>query len=454
MSQVARTIKPRKQRPTDDAIHRTRSARRPVMGILAASLGISALLIAGEMNLVQSHVAPGETFSLPDRASGSSGEAVCGSRIVAEYERQMHRVVVSLSSSDADPTLQDEVLQHLPSYTQIAFLIPDSRFVEVKDWVATRSYGNRVTLVTYDPQYRSGARLYLLLPDEDQLVAVDTEDFAIGTQHGTIWAQDLFEVAGSPSGKLSLGVSCVHKCFQGVRNRLDLRVASDNTYVNRLEGASTTVKRLDLAFKGGNVLCDARDGETIAFCGYDSVRSTRTVWSAFHGEALSDRQIIERFQKALDVDRVVLAGPAEPQPKLLYHLDQAMLLLPDSTVAVSRVVGPTPRLEPDASQIRAIRAFLADLRMTLEGLGYSLIDIETPVDNVLQYQHYVNAIPYVDAKTGTRTLLMPVFPETDDGQIVRRNAAKFQQLGYCVVPVPTTAYRLTGGIHCLVNVLE
>ncbi len=420
---------------------------------IATLLGISLLLFVGRQSVVHSHDTSNE-LGASARALDSAEASIRSRVMVPEYDRQMRRVVVSLSSTDADPELQDEVLRYLPDYSEILFLIPNSRLEEMQEWASAKPYGTRVTLKTYDPQYRRGARLYLLLPDEDQLVAVDTENFEIGTQHGTIWAQDLFEVVRDPTGKLGLKTSCVHKCFQGARNRADLQVASDNTFLNRLESSTTTVNRLDLAFKGGNVLCDTHNGETIAFCGYDSIRSTRTVWSAFHGETLSDKQIVERFQKALGVDRVILAGPTKPQPKLLYHLDQAMLPLPNSVVAVSKVVGPTPRLEPDASQIRTIRTFLADLRATLQGLGYATIDIETPVENVLRYQHYVNAIPYVDGRTGRRTLLMPVFPATGDKRVVLRNTERFQALGYQVVLVPTSAYRLTGGIHCLVNVLE
>lgn len=456
MSQANGNSMPRTRPQGTATSRRARSARRPVPIIFAVSLGLSILLIVGRSNPVQSHVTSQEDRPQLDSVSVSSSSRLSArpDRIVPEYDRQMRRVVVSLPASDADPGLQDEVLRYLPAYTQILFLVPNSRLDEMRDWAAVKSYRSQITFVSFDPQYRSGARLYLLLPDEDQLIAVDTEDFPIGTQHGTIWAQDLFEVAFRPSGSLSLGTPCVHKCYQGVRNRLDCRVASDNTYLNRLEDVATSVRHLDVAFKGGNVLIDARNGETIAFCGYDSIRSTRTIWSAFHGETLSDRQIVMRFQKALEVDRVILAGPAKPQPRLLYHLDQAMLLLPDSVVAVERVVGRTPGLEPDATQIRNIRAFLTELRTTLQGLGYSLIDVETPVENVLRYQHYVNAIPYVNRQTSTKTLLMPVFPETDDEHVVRRNITGFQALGYQVVQVRTSAYRLTGGIHCLVNVLE
>ena len=451
-SKAHRTPRNNQRRHVSPIAH-TRSGQR--FGFLLAGivLGVSVLSSLGGIQVAQDYV-PSQEATVSDRGDPCSTVPASGRRILPEYDRQMRRVVVSLSSGDANPELQDEVLRHLPSYTQILFLIPADRFLEIKDWIATRPYGSRTTLVTYDPHYRRGARLYLLLPDEDQLVAVDTEDFHVGTQHGTIWAQDLFEATSGTDSKSRLLTSCVHKCFQGMRNRSDLHVASDNSYLDRLEDSSTTVQQLDLAFKGGNVLCDTRCGNTIAFCGYDSIRSTRTIWSAFHGETLSDREIIKRFQKALGVDRVILAGPTKPQPKFLYHLDQAMLLLPDARVAVSRVVGATPRLEPDASQVRAIQAFLADLRATLEELGYSIVDIETPVESVLQYQHYVNAIPYIDVSTGRRTLLMPVFPSTASAEIVARNTKRLEQLGFQVRHVTTSAYRLSGGIHCLVNVLE
>lgn len=431
---------------------------RLLVVLVGTILGVSAFFRVGESKVAWDHVTSKEPAVHPSTpCSNTSNPAlVPDSRrlVVPEYDRQMRRVVVSLPTGEATPELQDEVLRHLPEYTRILFLIPTSRFDDMEAWRASRGYGNRVTLVAFDPQYRRGARLYLLLPDEDQLIAVDTEDFHIGTQHGTAWAQDLFEVSYSTAGNVTLEASCVHKCFQGMHNRQDLHVATDNTFLDRLETAGTVIRRLNVAFKGGNILSDRRKSETLVFCGYDSIQSTRTVWSAFHGETLSDNQIVERFRKALGVDRVIMAGPAGPQPKSLYHLDQAMLLLPDSVVALSKVTGPTPRLEPDATQIRTIRAFLADLRATLLGLGYKTVDIETPVENVLRFQYYVNAIPYVDSSTGTRALLMPVFPTTDDEQIVVRNTEKFQQLGYHVVHVPTSAYRLTGGIHCLVNVLE
>ena len=85
-----------------------------------------------------------------------------------------------------------------------------------------------------------------------------------------------------------------------------------------------------------------------------------------------------------------------------------------------------------------------------------MVNIDTSVDNILNHQYYVNAIPYVDAVTGKRTLLMPVFSKGKnqlDKELISKNTAAFESLGYKVVHVPTKADKINGGIHCLLNVL-
>lgn len=126
-------------------------------------------------------------------------------------------------------------------------------------------------------------------------------------------------------------------------------------------------------------------------------------------------------------------------------------------VGVARVTGECPSLQPDAARVKEVLAFLAKLRPILHDLGYTVVDVDVTVRNVLNYQHYVNAIPYVDKRTGQRTVLTPIFPEATterDKQVARKNSRALESLGYTVVHVPTKAYELTGGIHCLVNVLR
>ncbi len=377
-------------------------------------------------------------------------------RVVPEYERRMERVVVSVSDASV-PRYHEEILSCLPDYTKIDLMVPDSQLAAIKSWLQGKRYRDRIRLITHDPRYRRGARLYLLLPDEEQLLAVDTKDYRLGSQHGTLWAQDLFEVAVTPDNRTLLLTACVHKCFQSERHRRDGRVISDNAYLKCLNADGTEVRRLPLAFKGGNVLVDELAGKRIVFCGYDSVRSTRTAWHAFEDEDISDSKVAEMLATALNADETVIVGGPRPQPEMMYHLDQAMLPLGNGVVAVARVVGERPRLEPDASRIGQVRAFLAELRPILVDLGYTVCDMDATVTNVLKYQHYVNAIPYIDKRTGQKTVLVPAFPEAEtehDQQIVRKNKRTLESLGYVVVRVPTRACELTGGIHCLVNVLQ
>jgi len=53
-------------------------------------------------------------------------------------------------------------------------------------------------------------------------------------------------------------------------------------------------------------------------------------------------------------------------------------------------------------------------------------------------------------------ILLPVF--ADSAKSLEKefvvNRSRLEALGYDVVPVPTKAGKLMGGIHCLVNVLE
>ena len=418
---------------------------------------VSAFLFTVVLSAGLQQAPPSRTdLKIPDSQQLHSGRSR-RFRIVPEYDRYMERVAVSMSDRDPFPIYHDEILSSLPDYTAIDLIVPSSHLTDVNHWLEGKAYRDRVRPVVYDPQYRKGARLYLLLPDEEQLVAVDTNQYRLGSQQGTLWAQDLFEVATTSDNRTLLLTACAHKCFQSEMHRHDSRVVSDNAYLACLDTEATEVCRLPLAFKGGNVLVDELAGRRIVFCGHDSVRSTRTAWRAFEGEDISDARVTEMLKKAFDADTAIILGGPRPQPEVMYHLDQAMLPLGDGAIAVTSVVGECPRLEPDASRIRHAEAFQARLRPILSDMGYRVVNLESTVSNALKYQHYVNAIPYVDKTTGQKSVLMPVFPETQtqlDQQVVSKNVKTLESLGYSVVCVPTQAYKLTGGIHCLVNVLQ
>ena len=259
------------------------------------------------------------------------------------------------------------------------------------------------------------------------------------------------------TGRVLLVQPGVNKWYSIAGTDTDAKVVPDNNFLKNLRSVGLETHRAQLAFHGGNILTDeAPDGHRIAFCGSDILTTTRTIRSTFGEHRSADEEIIADLKEVLNVDQVVVLTPGRSQPSMMYHLDQAMLLLSDKVVAIPRLIGTLPKVSPHAAEIRDVEHFLAELRSKMVELGYRVVDIETSVQNVLRCQHYVNAIPYTNVQTGQKTVMMPVFRSAQDDQdklLIARNSAKLESLGYEVVPIPTDADRLRGGIHCLVNVI-
>ncbi len=367
----------------------------------------------------------------------------------------MQRVLVSLDRKDTTLGLLDGLLEHLPRYTEIIVLLSRASLETIHAELKDKPYRDRIRLVARDVECPADKRIYLLFRDEDKLVPVDVEGWE-GT-FGSKWAQDLFEVGVTRSGGPLLITPVVHRYFSAVGDTSDLQVACDNAYLTGLDAVGLRVRSVPIAFKGGNVLVDNVEGRSVALCGADVLRATRTASHALVGVKPSDAEIIPVIKTALQVDDVIVVGRGCLQPRLMYHLDQAVVLLAGRVAAVTRVVAEDARALRCSEEVRDVRRFLAELRSELQGLGYRLVDLETSVRNVMRYRYYANAVPYVDLQTRQRITLMPVFPsgQTDfDRGLVERNTTVLESLAYRVVHVPTHADTLKGGIHCLVNVLE
>ncbi|HEB30686.1 MAG TPA: hypothetical protein ENI15_07395 [Spirochaetes bacterium] len=180
------------------------------------------------------------------------------------------------------------------------------------------------------------------------------------------------------------------------------------------------------------------------------------IWKGIYDKRISsDAKIVNNLKNALNVEKVFVIGRENVQPSLMFHLDQAMILLPDKVAGVTKVVGKKPGTRQQKRDIEEVEAFLVELRALLQKIGYRVVDIDTSVNNLLNHQHYVNAIPYVDHRTNQKTILMPVFSGTSfEQKLENKNTAVFQLLGYRVIRVPSRTYKLNGGIHCLINVIE
>ena len=378
-------------------------------------------------------------------------------RIIPEYKRFLEKIVISLPIGDTSLELHHDILMSLPGYTQIIMLLPKSSLPTIEAELKKQPYGQRTVLVPFDTKTVSNDRVYMLFSEKDKLQYADNMNNRI-VPSGTKWAQDLFEVATKPDGQTVLLISDIHKWFNSQGDKSSLNVVSDNAYLNSLSSVGMEIRRLPLTFDGGNILVDEFLGKRIVFIGGDVIRNTRTVWKSTRDLIPTDSQIIKMIKDLMIADKVVVIGRSKVQPpSLMFHLDQAMIVLADGVIGVTNIVGKSKNEILVPENIRGVDLFLSQLRTTLLGLGYKVVDIDTSVHNLLNHQHYVNAITYVDAKTGQKTILMPVFPSNQthfERGLVKKNTTTFESLGYKVVHIPTKADKINGGIHCLINVIE
>ncbi len=371
-----------------------------------------------------------------------------------EYNRHLKRVVISLSVNDTTLNLHDNLILALPEYTNIIVLLPITNLPVISRELQEKPYGGRTILVPFNVAYEKQMRTYLFFPEENKLLYGDTEDER-PIPFGTVWAQDLFETITVGEGKRLLLISDAHKWFSSVGDRTDLNISSDNAYLEGLFAVGVDIKRSQLIFDGGNILIDELGGKRLVFSGGDMLRNTNTVWKATRDFDPTDAQIIKLLKESFDADEVVILGRDRVQPSLMFHLDQAMVFLSDGTVGLTNIVGEYPKEPSDIEEIQEAEELLSEIRSALSELGYKIINVDTSVENILNHQHYVNAIPYVDIETKQRTLLMPVFSAGQFGEsLEKKNIAAFESVGYRVIPVYSNAYENNGGIHCLVNVLD
>ncbi len=438
------------------------SPKPPGLGTATIIIGLVTIVTVSTMvSLVVFNRIWPSSYKASSQPDGSSiqWDRLQGCQIIPEYKRSLKKVVISLDTVKPTLKLQHNILSHLCEYTEIILLLPQCNLESVVNQLKDKPYYNRIRLVAFEERKRKDCSFFLVFPDKDKLVHVYTGNHLSPKQPGSVWAQDLFEVMKKPDGRILLVTSEVHKYYSSVGEKTDTKVLPDNMYLNNLSTVADEVVKIPLVFQGGNIFVDEIDGQKVVFCGGDILNETRTVWHGIAEKKLSDSEIIRLITDIFNAEKVVIVAVATKdrlQPSLMYHLDQAMILLADGIAGVARIVGQDAVDTANDDEVRDVERFLSKLRTILLDLGYKVINIDITVDNLLRCQHYVNAIPYIDAETDQKTILMPVFSEqTDfDKELVRRNTASFEALGYKVISVPTKADKLKGGIHCLINVLE
>ena len=388
---------------------------------------------------------------------GAFSTTVSGSRdrpfrIEPEYDRKLEKVVLSLETSTEDLSLHESILKSLPEYSKVLMLIPDRRAKDIGRQLEALGLSRRVRLMPFSSRVVGKEEAYRLNTRNSELRKLTKRRLM---PRGSVWAQDLFEVARGDDGTRSILAPFIHKWFIKPGTQWGPKLQSDNSFVGKLDSPGIGLHMVPLVFKGGNVLIDDLGGQSIAFAGGDIITDTIVVLDSTLGLKISEEEVVEQLRDHLNVDRVVMVGRQNRQPEKMFHLDQAMVLLPDGVAAVTRIVdyeSGRASLEVDE-----VRVFLSELRGELVKLGYKIVDIGATVEDVYNYRYYVNGVPYVNKETGRREFLMPLFEsslEGTNGEVYRSNVLAVESLGYRVIPVPTSANERRGGLHCMVNVIS
>jgi len=377
-------------------------------------------------------------------------------RFIPEYRRYMKKAVISLAQKNITLNLHHELIKRLPEYTEIVILLPEQNQDIIRRELKRRIYNKEIQFVTFNTVPQENAQFFVLFPEKDKLVQFNTNDI-LPCQQGSLWAQDFFEVGQLPDGDMVLLASTIHKYYYSVGGESNFNVNRDNLYLNHLASTGMDVLNLPLVFMGGNILIDEVGGQRIVFCGGDVFRATRTAWRAVMGAELSHAEFIKMIRNIFHTDEIVLAGEENAQPTQMYHLDQAMILLPNKVAGITNIIEDESIKISGQKEVAEAQRFLETLRGKLKKRGYKLLDIDISIDNLLHCQHYVNAVPYIDTPTNQKVLLMPVFTSARkdiDKKITIKNSRTFESQGYKVVHVPTCADKIRGGIHCLINVIK
>lgn len=376
-----------------------------------------------------------------------------------EYNRTLNEVLISISELEEDLSLQHDLLTTLPAYTRIYFLLPETRLAGLRKWLEGKAYADRIQFVTYDPGRLIGAQLQILFRDYDKLkeVNLDKQGFA-PVYPGSLWAQDLCKVVGRNEKGPICVIPCIHKYFSALPAKQQEILTPDNECLFALEHIGIDVMRVPLVFKGGNLIIDKIGEDKILMLGSDILRTTAAVGHKV-GRDIDRESLLQTARDTFNVKHLIVLGGKQPQPELMYHLDQALLPLKEGVIGVAKIIGDkTGVKDSDLKRIAEVDRFLTELREPLENKGYQIADLYQSVEDLLAGRHPANSIPYINRETKQRTLLHPRYISDDSSKVTemlrKKNIKSFKELGYKVIEVDSRANQQRGGPHCLLNVLS
>lgn len=371
-----------------------------------------------------------------------------------DYKKGLKRVVVSLSAAETDLRFHNELLSSFPEHSQILMILPEHNKETIAKELSSKSYASRVEILAYPTSRVSPPNMVCLDDNKNELLPIQVTDpqQVVHFPHGSRWAQDFFEPLVGEDGYVELMLPVIQKCFFP---ELEDSIF-DLNFLQILGSKDFELAPKAYQFAGGNILIGELNGRRLAFVGGTTLKYSEIIRKTLP-KTPDKKEILDSLRHKLAVDEVIIIGDNDSdQPKYFFHLDQTLIPLADGIVGVSKIVDE-PTDGEEAKDLDDAREFLALTRERLSSLGFQVLDIQMSTENVLHFEHYINAIPYLGPGAGQRAMIMPYFPNRDsvaDQRILKHNEQVFSQLGYQVTKVPVKYPEFRGGLHCLTNVID
>lgn len=369
-------------------------------------------------------------------ATAQAGPAEPTVQVRPEYDRALKRVYLSVPDefrASKAPAVAPhrhiqfvrqayaELIAALPRYTAIELAVSDRYEAAVVDGLRATAGSRPLTVHVIE---RLHADLDMWAQDLGEPISVD------GREHFLV--PMAVDQKVPYNGEISLS-----------RQRIARRVFDDR------------VVEAEFVFEGGNLAFDRVGDRSRVFVGYNDVLLTIENYKR-RGRSLNADDVAALVARGFGGAEVVVVG-RQQQSRFLFHLDQAFILLGDGVAVVNRILGPP---SPEQRQLEATQS-------RLKALGYRTIAIDHTQADVEGYRVSTNAVPFVDAETGRKKIIFPVFPgelkgTPPQGPLSGEHLAGkalaayrvYEAAGYLPIPIRDYSHVVGGNTHCLTNVLH
>jgi hypothetical protein len=366
---------------------------------------------------------------LADLALGAE-RLLATTRLVApeRYRRALDEVVISVHEGDArggDPLFRHRpVLEQLPPYTRLEVFAPTDLVAAARERLAALGLADRAALHAV-ARWES---------DEGGLEIV---------HDSTTWAQDLFLFATDPGGREYVVAPASHAQIEDLER-------TDNDWLDALaDGSRRAVVRLPIFFRAGNVLNGEVGGRRLAFIGQDELDyNAHDTFNAAYFDP-PDAAVVELLKAVTGAGELVVV----PNAGGLFHIDMAMEFIGPGAAAVIRPLDPQNLAEQE-------RDVLAFLRVTLQRLGFRIVDVPTTAARVHAFRSPANVVLWTDRRDGRLHAFVPRFPDATVVVGARRRSLNdlvkeaYEGAGVSVAWAEDRLSSKHGDLRCAFNVVR